>query len=133
MKILADTNIFIKFNRRLPLPTEVETILETDLAERFISAVTIVELFRLWKSGRVPLDPDAWLDEALKSWTVIPINFGIARQSAIWDWPHKDPADRIIAATAKIENVELWHTDTLIKKFSGFPQRYFVNRFVVKK
>jgi PIN domain nuclease of toxin-antitoxin system len=128
MKILADTNIFIKFNRRLPLPEEVETVLETDLAERFISAVTIAELFWLWKSGRVPLNPDLWLGEALKSWTVIPINAAIARQSVLWDWPHKDPADRLIAATAKIENIELWHTDTILKKLSGFPSRYFTNK-----
>ena len=128
MKILADTNVFIKFNRRLPLPAEVETVLESESAERFISAVTIVELFRLWKSGRVPLNPDAWLDEALKSWSVIPLDAAIARQSVLWDWPHKDPADRIIAATALIEKVELWHTDNTLKKLTGFPNRYFANK-----
>jgi PIN domain nuclease of toxin-antitoxin system len=128
MRVLADTNIFIKFNRRLPLAAEVETVLESDLADRFISAVSIVELFRLWKSGRVPLNPDVWLEEALKSWTVIPINAAIARQSVLWDWPHQDPADRILAATAQIEKVELWHTDTTLKKLTGFPQRYFVNQ-----
>jgi len=128
MKILADTNVFIKFNRRLPLPAEVETVLESESAERFISAVTIVELFRLWKSGRVPLNPDAWLEEALKSWSVIPLNAAIARQSVLWDWPHKDSADRILAATALIEKVELWHTDNMLKKFTGFPNRYFVNK-----
>ena len=120
MRILADTNVFIKFNRRLPLPPEVETVLESESAERFISAVTIVELFRLWKSGRVPLNPDAWLDEALKSWSVIPINAAIARQSVLWNWPHKDPADRILAATALIEKMELWHTDNILKKLPGF-------------
>jgi PIN domain nuclease of toxin-antitoxin system len=76
----------------------------------------------------VPLNPDVWLEEALKSWTVIPINTAIARQSVLWDWPHKDPADRILAATAQIEKVELWHTDTTLKKLTGFPQRYFVNK-----
>jgi PIN domain nuclease of toxin-antitoxin system len=45
----------------------------------------------------------------------------------LWDWDHKDPADRLLAATAKIENAELWHTDTRLKKLKGFPQRYFVN------
>ncbi len=128
MRILADTNVFIKFNRRLPLAAEVETVLESGLAERFISAVTVVEMFRLWKAGKIPLNPDAWLDDALKSWTVIPVNTAIARQSVLWDWPHQDPADRILAATAKMEKIELWHTDTRLKKFSGFPQRYFANR-----
>jgi PIN domain nuclease of toxin-antitoxin system len=46
----------------------------------------------------------------------------------LWDWAHKDPADRILAATAQIEQIELWHTDTRLKKFRGFPQRYFTNK-----
>ncbi len=128
MRVLADTNIFIKFNRQLPLAPEVETVLESESVERCVSTVSIIELFRLWKSGRIPLNPDAWLDAALECWAVIPVNTAIARQSVLWEWPHKDPADRIIAATAALEKVELWHTDTTLKKLSGFPQRYFTNR-----
>ena len=37
-------------------------------------------------------------------------------------------ADRIIAATAQIEKIELWHTDTVLKGLTGFPHRYFRNR-----
>jgi PIN domain nuclease of toxin-antitoxin system len=128
MRVLADTNIFIKFNRKLPLAAEVETVLESNVVERSISTVSIIELFWLWKTGRVPLNPDEWLDQALESWAVLPITAPIARQSVLWDWPHKDPADRILAATAKIEKIELWHTDVVLKKISGFPQRYFVNK-----
>ena len=128
MRVLADTNIFIKFNRKLPLAAEVETVLESNVVERSISAVSIIELFWLWKTGRVPLNPDEWLDKALESWAVLPITAPIAQQSVLWDWPHQDPADRIIAATAKIEKIELWHTDKVLKKTSGFPQRYFVNK-----
>ena len=128
MKILADTNLFVKFYHRQPLPVGVEAVLESDVAERFISAATVIEIYRLWRGRRILIDPDVWLDEALNSWTVIPINTAIARQSVQWDWPHKDPADRILAATAQIEKVELWHTDTVLKKLTGFPQRYFVNQ-----
>ena len=128
MKILADTNLFVKFYHRQPLPVGVEAVLESDVTERFISAATVFEIYRLWQGRRILIDPDSWLDEALESWSVIPINTAIARQSVLWDWPHKDPADRILAATAQIEKVELWHTDTTLKKFTGFPQRYFVNK-----
>ena len=128
MRVLADTNIFIKFNRKLPLAAAVETVLESEIAERCISAVSIIELFWLWQAGRIPLNPDVWLDDALKSWTVLPITAPIARQSVLWDWPHRDPADRILAATAKVEKIELWHTDTILKKLTGFPQRYFTNK-----
>ena len=128
MKILADTNIFIKFHRQLPLPAAVETMLETDSTERFLSAISIIELFWLWKNKRIPHNPDEWLDAALESWTVLPITAPIGRQSVLWDWPHKDPADRILTATAQIEKIELWHTDTILKKLKGFPQHYFVNK-----
>lgn len=128
MRILADTNLFIKFHRQLPLPAAVETTLEADSTERFLSAISIVELFWLWKNKRVPHHPDEWLDVALDSWTVLPITAPIGRQSVLWDWPHKDPADRILTATAQIEKIELWHTDTILKKLKGFPQRYFVNK-----
>lgn len=128
MRILADTNLFIKFHRQLPLAKEIVTVLESGVAERCISPISIVELFRLWKAGRVPLNPDEWLDDALESWTILPISVPIARQSVLWNWAHKDPADRILAATAQIEKVELWHTDTILKKLRGFPQRYFTNK-----
>ena len=128
VRILADTNLFIKFHRQLPLPTAVETALEADSTERFLSAISVIELFWLWKNGRVPLNPDEWLDAALDSWTILPITAPIGRQSVLWDWAHKDPADRILTATAQIEKIELWHTDTVLKKLKGFPQRYFVNK-----
>ena|ERR1017187_10416287 len=128
MRILADTNLFVKFCHQQPLPVGVEAVLESELAERFISAVSIIEIYRLWQKRRVLIDPETWLDAALESWTVLPITVPIARQSVLWDWPHKDPADRILAATAKVEKIELWHTDVVLKKISGFPQRYFVNK-----
>ena len=128
MRVLADTNLFIKFHRRLPLPKAVETVLEADSTERCLSPVSVIELFRLWQLRRVPADPDTWLEAALESWTVLPITVPIARLSVLWPWPHKDPADRILAATAQIEEIELWHTDTLLKKLRGFPQRYFANK-----
>ena len=128
MRLLADTNLFVHFCHRLPLPAGVEAAFESAATDRFVSAVSIIEIYRLWQRRRVLIDPETWLDAALESWTVLPITAPIARLSVLWDWPHKDPADRIIAATAKIEKVELWHTDTTLRKFSGFPNRYFVNK-----
>lgn len=127
MKILADTNLFIKFYHRQPLPARVETALTAATMERFVSPVTVLEIYRLWQAKRILIDPDTWLENALVAWTVLPVTVAIARQSALWDWNHRDPADRLIAATAKVEKVELWHTDTVLKKLHGFPAQYFVN------
>ena len=127
MRVLVDTNVFIKFCRRLPLSAVIQKTLADPQTERLLSPVSVIELYRLWQRGHVPDHPDTWLDLALPSWTVLAITVPIARLSVLWEWEHKDPADRLLAATAKIENAELWHTDTTLKKLKGFPQRYFAN------
>jgi PIN domain nuclease of toxin-antitoxin system len=127
MRILADTNLFIKFCLRLPLPKRVESALLDESTDRHLSPASIMEVYRLWQKGIVPDHPDTWLELALPSWTILPITVPIARQSILWPWPHKDPADRLIAATASHHNIALWHTDTVLRRLSGFPQKYFVN------
>jgi PIN domain nuclease of toxin-antitoxin system len=127
MRVLADTNLFIRFCRRLPLPLKAEAVLSDRETERCLSPVSVIELFRLWQKGNVPDNPDTWLDLALPSWTVLPVTVPIARQSVIWPWEHRDPADRLLAATAHCESVELWHTDTVLRRLTGFPHRYFPN------
>ena len=99
MRLLADTNIFIKFVRRLPLNGEAEAALANPETERCLSPVSVIELYRKWQSGDVPDNPDKWLDMALTSWTVLPVSVPIARQSVLWTWAHKDPADRLLAAS----------------------------------
>ena len=133
MRVLADTNLFIEFSRRLPLPKIVEQALADPKTERCLSPVSVIELFRLWQNKSVPDNPDTWLDLALPSWTILPVTVAIARQSVLFDWSHKDPADRLLAATAYIEGVELWHTDVTLRKLRGFPGRYFVNVVEVRE
>jgi PIN domain nuclease of toxin-antitoxin system len=127
MRVLADTNVFVKFTNSLPVHKTIEETLVNEETERCLSAITVLEIFRLWKKGELKENPDTWLDLALPSWTVLSVTAPIARQSVLWNWEHKDPADRIIAATAVIEGVELLHTDTVLEKLPGFPHRYFKN------
>ena len=35
--------------------------------------------------------------------------------------------ENVQLAKSYVEDVELWHTDTTLKKLRGFPGRYFVN------
>jgi hypothetical protein len=69
VRVLADTNVFIRFCRRLPLPALVERKLADPQTERTLSPVSVIELFRLWQSGKVPDLPETWLELALPSWT----------------------------------------------------------------
>jgi PIN domain nuclease of toxin-antitoxin system len=105
----------------------MERTLADEKTERCLSPVSVIELFRLWRNGEIPDHPDSWLDLALPSWTVLPVTVPIARLSVLWPWEHKDPADRILAATAACERIEFWHTDAVLKKLTGFPHRYFSN------
>jgi PIN domain nuclease of toxin-antitoxin system len=85
-----------------------------------------MEIIRKWQSGKLPCpNPEEWIDSVLEGFEVIPISESIARHAALWKWDHRDPADRIIAATAAIHRIELWHNDTVLEKLDGFSQRYF--------
>src|SRR5438034_846983 len=103
MKLLADTNLFVKFAHRQPLPGEVERVLDEEDTIRCLSPMSVIEIYRLWQAGQLTDHPDDWLELALASWTILPVTVPIARQSVLWDWEHRDPADRLLAATAKVE------------------------------
>ena len=126
MKVLADTGVWFRFVRRLPLPKKIETTLTAGETQRYLCPISSMEIIRKWQSGKLPCpDPRTWLDRALEGFEISPITEPIARVADLWDWDHKDPADRLIAATAQRHGIELWHTDTLLEKLTGFPHRYF--------
>jgi PIN domain nuclease of toxin-antitoxin system len=126
VQILADTGVWFRFVRRLPLPRKIETALADTGTKRYLCPISTMEIVRKWHSGKLPCpDPLDWLDLALQGFEILPITEPIARTAALWDWEHKDPADRLIAATAQRYEIELWHTDTILQKLDGFPHRYF--------
>jgi len=126
MRVLADTGVWFRFVRRLPLPRKLETVLSDSSTERFLCPISSMEIVRKWQCGKLPCPaPRDWLDHALQGFQVLPITEPIARQAALWDWDHKDPADRLISATAERHGIELWHTDVVLEKLAGFPHRYF--------
>ena len=126
MKILADTGVWFRFVRRLPLSRRIESTLEDEANARYLSPISSMEIVREWETGKLPCpDTATWLDASLEGFEILPITEPIARAEALWEWEHRDPADRLIAATARRHDIELWHTDTVLQKLAGFPQRYF--------
>jgi len=125
MRLLADTNLFVWFTLREPMPAIAEGAFENPDTERFLSPASVVEIYRHFQRGVIKENPDEWLPLALDRWTILPVTVPIARQSVLFPWTHRDPGDRLLAATAKVEGVELWHTDTVLKQFKDFPGRYF--------
>jgi PIN domain nuclease of toxin-antitoxin system len=89
-----------------------------------VSDITLLEIARLDSYGQINLIPDAEtvLAEFERRFIVLPITANIAMQA--YDLPSsypKDPADRIIGATALIEVIPLITADAAIRKSRAVP------------
>lgn len=78
--------------------TEAETALH-------LSSISLWESLLLAERGRIALEPGptAWLRKAMAECPVseVPLTMDVVMASASVNLPHRDPADRLIAATAK--------------------------------
>ena len=87
----------------------------------FISSISVLEILTLIKKDRLKLDmlPDSWLNkiEALPFVKFIPLDNRIAEESVNLDLWDKDPADRIIVATALNLGAKLVTSDKEILKY----------------
>jgi PIN domain nuclease of toxin-antitoxin system len=89
-----------------------------------ISDMTLLELARLSSTGQVQFNtiPEAFLSEVERRFVVVPMNARICIQA--FDLPvgyPKDPADRIIGATALVEGLTLLTADRAIRDSRAFP------------
>ena len=89
-----------------------------------ISDFTLVELSMLFRKKQFKLfiSPEAFLSEVEHRFVVLPITADIALQAMELppSYP-KDPADRIIGATALIEDIPLLTADAEIRKSRAVP------------
>jgi PIN domain nuclease of toxin-antitoxin system len=112
MKYLLDTHIWLwSLLQSERLDENITQVLENEDNELFISPITIWETMILAEKGRIELSPSAkeWIMEALKRSPVkeAKLSHTIAIRSRDIELPHKDPADRFIAATA-------WENDLIL-------------------
>lgn len=88
-----------------------------------VSAISCFEVALLTKQGKIelPLSLEEWLTEALggSGVTCLPITCDIAHRSVALTNVHKDPADRIIIATAIAHDGLLASMDSL---FPFYPE-----------
>ena len=84
-------------------------------AQHHLSPVSVWEAMILVEKGRIAVEEEAapWLREALASSPVVeaPLTFEVAIASGAIDVPHRDLADRFIAATAKVYGLTLATAD----------------------
>jgi PIN domain nuclease of toxin-antitoxin system len=91
--------------------------------EVFVSAISVAELACLQEGGRITLKQHwrAWWEALLKQtgWTCLPITAEVLAEAYSLPPPvHRDPADRILIATARQERLTLVTTDSKIR---GYP------------
>lgn len=89
-----------------------------------VASISLVEMARLSSWGQIFLKPDAEtvLAEVERRFIVLPITAKIALQAyALPPSYPKDPADRVIGATAVIEGLSLVTADQAIRKSKAVP------------
>ncbi len=89
-----------------------------------VSSMTLLELARLASQKRIELTPNLgdFLRDVERRFTVLPITGPICVQA--FEFPAnypKDPADRVIGATAVIEGLKLVTTDQAIRQSKAVP------------
>lgn len=125
MKLLLDTHAWVWWNmepKKLSRKARA-TIANTALySELILSAISPWEFCKLIEKKRIGIscDPEEWMAEALRmpKLRLVPLTPTIVYRSTILPQPfHDDPADQIIAATAREENATIISKDQLIRDY----------------
>ena len=113
--LILDTHALYWWVNRTPDKLEQQQIDAIETAESLaVSAMTCWEMAWLVKHGRIALKLPIsdWLNQIEESGiAIIPVTRSIAERAASLPEHHKDPADRIIIATAIEYNAQLLSVD----------------------
>jgi PIN domain nuclease of toxin-antitoxin system len=123
MKLLLDTHTWIwaqetpeKFGRR------AAALVQDAANSLFVSAMTAMEIARLVFLHRIQLaEPaSAWVADSIRSLAAQSLDVTAHIAAEAYELPgkfHKDPADRVLVATARLHNLTLVTSDDLILRY----------------
>jgi len=113
LNLLLDTHIWIWSKvdpKRLGKRAAAE--LSDTGNELWLSPVSVWEALALMQKGRIRVeDPIAWVERAADQLREAPLTQEIVRTGFALRLPHADPADRFLAATAKVLKLTLLTAD----------------------
>lgn len=124
MKLLLDTHIWL-WSTLEPqrLARRVEKALADLANELWLSPVSVGELVVLLRKGRVTLPSDivGWVGKSMQDLKLAeaPLTVEVALAIGSINFPHGDPADRFLAATAKVFNLTLVTADEHLMQLPG--------------
>jgi PIN domain nuclease of toxin-antitoxin system len=113
LNLLLDTHIWI-WSKLDPkrIGKRVAAELSNSKNELWLSPVSVWETLVLMQKGRIRVrDPFAWVDRAAEQLREAPLTREIVGVGLALPLPHADPADRFLAATAKVLKLTLVTAD----------------------
>ncbi len=128
---MLDTHIWV-WSQLEPdqLSRRVRTALQDPDAELWLSPISVWELLLLIEAGRVTVtgEPGVWVQDALRAgpFREAPLTHAVALESRHVTLPHRDPADRFLAATARVLDLALVTADARL--LAAKPCKLLANR-----
>jgi PIN domain nuclease of toxin-antitoxin system len=113
LNLLLDTHIWI-WSKSDPVRIGRHTAKEllSDDNELWLSPISVWEALALMQKGRIRMkNPLAWVERAAEQLREAPLTQEIVRAAFALPLPHNDPADRFLAATAKVLDLTLVTAD----------------------
>ena len=128
VKYLLDTHTFLwAAQDETKLRNKALTIIEDNSVSLFVSAVSAYEIMYKHKIGKLPgydYVADNYFDILTKiGVNELPISTQHAHFAGKFEWAHRDPFDRLLAAQASIENM------TIISNDEAFPSLSWIDIF----
>jgi PIN domain nuclease of toxin-antitoxin system len=122
LRLLLDTQVFLYagFGNPSKIPARAAKLLTDKTSELFISAVSIFELEILIRKGRIN-STQAKIEAGLKLFGMNLLPFAARHVFQAFNLPdhHPDPFDRMIIATALVEDMHLVGGDEQFPKYKG--------------
>jgi PIN domain nuclease of toxin-antitoxin system len=114
LKLLLDTHIWLWMIRE---PEKIGPNLRRELTnaeERWLSPISTWEAVVLASKGRIHLHEnlEAWVEESVAPYIEAPFTHEVVLVAQQIRLPQRDPADRFLAATAKVFGLTLATADT---------------------
>jgi PIN domain nuclease of toxin-antitoxin system len=114
LKLLLDTHIWL-WSQREPrrLARRLQEKLDSGANELWLSPISVWEALNLHRKGKIKLhgNTDVWIARTTALLREAPLTHEIVVVSDQLQLPHSDPADRFLAATAKVLGLTLVTAD----------------------